>query len=410
MAWEKERLHMKKPAVILSLILSASFLLSSASSVLAASSLTFFLEDVNPDSYTLPTDQELMGLFTKTARNITIEGNIIGDSYLAGGIINIDGRVEGDVLAVGSIINISGEVTEDVRLVAGVININGTVHRNATLIGGSIRVGPNAIIKGSVLGLGKEWDSRGSIGQYLKYWGKNVNLAGYIGKDAEVTSKTIQIANEAIIEGDLTSSIQEESQISARATIRGEHKKGSFKEWADKAPLRVFREDFEPIMGKVGQGFRATKFLFSLLIGILLYKIAPRQIKAVSKLVAEHFGQNLLLGFLVLVSTPLLIVLLTVSILGIPLAFALMFALLGLVAFYEIPVAFYFGPWIFKQLGQTKKKNKLGILWQFAAGLLIMELLFIIPILGGLAKVTTLILTTGAVSLFLKEAYIKLRH
>ena len=66
------------------------------------------------------------------------------------------GRIEGDVVVFGAPITINGEVTRDVVSIGGGLLLRGEVRRDVVVIGGTARLGPQAVVGGNITVIGGE--------------------------------------------------------------------------------------------------------------------------------------------------------------------------------------------------------------------------------------------------------------
>lgn len=388
---------MKKTAALL---LALPLLVFASVPALAQSALIFDLEETAPSATTTPTLPEGQiqdGLFVEVGDTVTLRGEVDGDAYLVGGVINIEGRVRGDVLAVGGVINLSGEVTDDIRLVGGVINIDGAVGKNASLVGGTIRIGPKADIKGSVLGGGGALTLSGRVRKHLKFSGDTIDFGGEVGRDADLTGENIQLQQQAHISRDLIYHARSRDylKVSPQAHIQGQTVFQPFLH-----PISLL-----PLFGSFGSEFPLLKFILALCLGWVLYKLFPRQMDGLAGLVKEQPAKSLALGFLALILTPVLIILLLVSVIGIPIALVILPVFIGILAFHEIVIGTFLGrKVIFKFLNKTK----IGKFWQFAGGLLVYDFVIVTPFVGRWIKWAGLLIGMGAVLTLIREAYLKL--
>ena len=68
--------------------------------------------------------------------------------------IDRDERVDGSVIVLGAPVRVLGVVTGEVLVIGGPLTINGEVRQNVATIGGPMRLGPQAVIGGDILTLG----------------------------------------------------------------------------------------------------------------------------------------------------------------------------------------------------------------------------------------------------------------
>jgi hypothetical protein len=146
-------------------------------------------------------------------------------------------------------------------------------------------------------------------------------------------------------------------------------------------------------------------YLWLLLIGVVLLIIAPEITWKISDNVSVKPLKNILWGLLFLIVTPIVAVILLITIIGIPLS-------LILIAIYIIAVyvsRIFVGLWIGRYvLGKLKKEtwHKALIL---AIGLLIVVIGINLPIVGIFIHLIIILLGLGAIVSTGYEMYLKLR-
>lgn len=68
--------------------------------------------------------------------------------------VDRDERVDGSVIVLGAPVRVLGEVTGEVLVIGGPLIIDGEVRQNVAAIGGPIRLGPQAVVGGDIAALG----------------------------------------------------------------------------------------------------------------------------------------------------------------------------------------------------------------------------------------------------------------
>lgn len=86
--------------------------------------------------------------------SVTVEGTLNGDAVSLDGSIAVPGSVNGDVASLGSAVSIAGTVSGDVASLGGAVSVEGHVHGDVAAMGGDVTLGPKAEINGSVSLLG----------------------------------------------------------------------------------------------------------------------------------------------------------------------------------------------------------------------------------------------------------------
>ena len=88
-------------------------------------------------------------------KSITVKGVLNGDvSAIGDAPVTVSGKVSGDVSAVGGPVNVSGAVSGDVSNVGGPVEITGRVGGNISSLGGKVTLSGNGEVDGDISTLG----------------------------------------------------------------------------------------------------------------------------------------------------------------------------------------------------------------------------------------------------------------
>ncbi len=374
------------------ILLTLSFI--SGGSALAKTTLTSnFGEDI-----TIGKDEILEGPFLNAGDSVTISGTINGDAYIAGGVVTIDGTINGDLIVGGGVVTIKGKVTDDVRAVGGMVTIDGKVGKNVTAFGGTITFGSDADIDGGVVVGGRTFAHLGNIDGRALIYSTAVTLAGRVGENISATAEKVAVSKTALLDGNLDYTSDQEASVSAQAKIAG----------------RVQRTAAGKVLTQVGplarRGFSGARFgvnllsyLSLLLLGLILLKIAPRQVTAVSKLIGEQPWRSLGLGLLGLILTPLTIVVLMVTVIGLPLAVIVGGGYAIVIGTSSLFTGLFIGQKVFDLA--NLKENAYAML---AVGLLLLQIILALPVVGGFVGLLSLLAAMGAMLTLGREALRKL--
>ncbi|MCX6796088.1 MAG: hypothetical protein NTW06_01165, partial [Candidatus Falkowbacteria bacterium] len=303
---------------------------------------------------------------------------------------------------------INGEVGGNVRMLGGSININGKVNGNLTAGAGFINLQSNAQIhKDVIIGAGN-LEVRGKIGRDLIGAGGNFVLAGEIGQNARLwvdqnvrskspmfkkTTVPLTITEQAKINGSLIYTSSANASIASGATIKGETKHNLPKtRELQKGNLAAF------------YGWMKIIGLFAMLVvGLVLINLWREEIKKITEIDKwqDRLGRSLGWGLVVLFLTPFIIIILMITIIGIPLA--LMIGGLWLIALYvsKILAAILIGRAI---VAKWWNKQKDSLATAMILGVFIIWLLCFIPALGFAVCFLATLWGLGSLWLYFKKA------
>jgi hypothetical protein len=241
--------------------------------------------------------------------------------------------------------------------------------RDVVAIRGSIKVEPGAEVRDAVAVLGDVTLGPGAHAHQVVAVGGDVKL----GPGAVVSEDVVAVGGEVLREVD--------------AEIGGEEVSVGIPALSGLASLVGARRESPGLV--LGQSI--AKFLVFFLLGLLLVSFFPRRVDAVAASFQAHPWKSIFTGLLGLVLTPLLVVLLVVTVIGIPLVpvAALMLVAAGVLGFTAL--AFFIG----RRLPiQTRRGTNV---LQLAIGTALVVLVTAIPILGGMAWFAAALLGFGAV-------------
>ena len=217
---------------------------------------------------------------------------------------------------------------------------------------------------------------RGHVsGDVVAFHGPVNVLGGRVDGDITAGSNRIVLAPGSVVTGDLNYRSQK-PLISPGARVGGDV--NQFKVWDAGA----------------FSGFAATLLIWlaisvsSLVLGLILIAIAPRAFDATQAAWSRSPGASVGWGVVLFFGLPIAAVIALITLVGIPLGVALLFALVPVYAIGQVAGAFL--------LGRVLIRPPSGRLPAFLVGLVILVLLELIPIVGGLVWIIATVLGLGA--------------
>ncbi|MAG29152.1 hypothetical protein CL632_03355 [bacterium] len=265
------------------------------------------------------------------------------DVMAFGGIVDINNPVTQDVLAAGGTVLIQDSVGGDVRALANKIIIDAPVEGNVAVVGNNIEITPKANISG-----------------LLWVRGDNVVMNGNIAGDANIKAKSFE--QNGIISGEL---IHEEISSS-------------------QAPTNAF-----------AWFFSLTSFFGMLVVGLVLVSIWPKTVRRAITQSIKNPTHDILWGLGILVATPIAIIVLMFTIIGIPLAFILGAGLLVSLYLAKIMVGIILGTYIFGAIRGREIASKYSLLATMVLGVIVLWLVTGIPGIGWILKLLAMIWGLG---------------
>lgn len=286
--------------------------------------------------------------------------------------VYIDTPVDDDVFATGNVVNIDAPVAS-ATVFGGNINVNAPVAGDLIVAGGQVTV--NSHIGGKVMAAGGNLNVGGNISKNALLGGGQVDIrpGTVIGKDAYVSGGTV--TNAGRVEGNLTVSASKFDNTGSAGRVEFHQ-------------VKTEREQPEyPV-----NPFAILMTLGYLIAGLILLRFFPAMFSTIDSEVKSGTAIKTIAGFVLLIAGMILILLVAVTLIGIPLAIFMTLLLVLAVMLSGLFVSFSFGRALFDLL-----KFKTSDLVIFLVGFLILNGLFYIPIAGGLIKLVAISLGFGAI-------------
>jgi hypothetical protein len=325
------------PALLIGLLLLLTLPTASMAVVILADNQTILTTPVYDD-------------VIATGDTIVIDAPV--DSLIvAGGSVHVNAPVKGDLIAAGGKVSVDSDVGGKVIAAGGVVEMNGSVGTNLLLAGGEVNVTKATTVGRDALLSGGSVKNAGTINGTLKISGSNVQNTGTAA-----------------------STVIESSQQ------RGE---GNGKEQ---------RSEGYGSLNWLGPFLALLMALGFLVIGLLLIALFPGAATTLEGMVLTQPVRTLLIGAGGLIAGGIICLLLLITIVGIPLALLVALLLAATVTLSGLVTALALGIWIGRVMKMTTSPLIL-----FIAGFVLLNLLQLIPIIGGLIWLISLLLGTGAI-------------
>ena len=291
------------------------------------------------------------------------------------GTIIVRGTVTGDVAGAAGTIHVtdSGRVDGDVSAAAGTVRIDGTVGGSVSVAGGTVEIGESARIGGDL-----------DVGASF------LAVDGRVDGDVRAGAETITVGPTAVVGGEFRYDAATFDR-DADATFQG----GVVR---DPSIGQSAGPDFGTLDIPAWVG-AVYGLVANLLLGVLLLAVFPRFSADVAERVASQPVKTGGVGFLVLLVVPVALLVLAITIVGLPLSVvgAITF---GIAIWISVVYGqFAVGSWV---LGLADTENRwLALL----VGLLGFAILGAVPVIGGLFELAAFLLGLGALMLGLRDAY-----
>ncbi len=323
-------------------------------------------------------------------RRVVVRAQVAGDVVAFGEWLNIGDDIRDDVLAAGRRVGINGTIGGDVRLAGARVNIGAAVAGDAMAAGARIEVKPSARIAGQAWLAGADVRIGGKVGGKLRAAGRTVTIGGEIGDDVIVHARSIHIVASAKIDGDLTYHSDQEAEIHPDAQIAGDV---TF--IRSEGPRHFMGRTFAAL-GAIGIAVHVG----AILVGVIIVLLFPSFTAAAARTIPRAPWKASGLGFALLVSTPVAMVILVSSLIGLPLTFVVLNVyLIGLVFAYFI-TSLAVGRGIARLVRASPEVARRGRrIALLVVGGVVLGVVAFVPVVGALTLLAALSLGLGALTL-----------
>lgn len=316
-------------------------------------------------------------------QELSVLGTVEGDLFCAGQYVKISGVVQGDVICAAQTIEVTGSVEGSIRAAAQIVTVNSHVDSSMTLAAMTVDVQEDSVIARDVTIFGQEINLSGSLGRDALVMGDIVNDNAQIGRDFETTANDVTLTSSAVVGRNLVYTSEMDAAINSDAEIVGttEHKYPEKTAKADKDQFAFIESVF-------------TDFASYLLVGLVLLLAVPRTFEATNKVFKHHPVASFFTGFVGLILVPVSGIVLLVSFFGAVLGVA---ALLAWVV--SLMVGLVYASYAVGGFVVEKAKWQAGawdIYVKFVVGLVLLTIVGLIPVIGSLAVMVSVVWAVGA--------------
>lgn len=332
-------------------------------------------------------DETVKNLYT-AANNVTIDGAIEKSLYAAGRLIIVNGNVENDLNVGGETIMIRGEVGGTVHAGGNNVIIESKINDDLFIGGGNITLTKSASVGGDLFIAGGTIDIHAPVAGNIRISGGEVTINSKVDGQVEIDAGTLRLGHQAELAQNLTYRSSKRAEIADGATILGTID-------FDQTQIKKFGKVLA-----VGTlfGILTFAFLLKLLIyiasGLILIYLFRNIVEPTVKESLTKFWPSLGIGFAALILTPIISIILLVTMIGVWLAGFLMAAYILLILL-SLPLAsISFGSWLMKMFN---KKSSYAINWQtVVVGVIVISIVAIIPVVGWLVAFVFMLISFGA--------------
>ncbi len=318
---------------------------------------------------------------------VSVQGTVNGNVIIFGGTISVGGAVSRDVMVTGGTVTVTGRVGGSIRAAGGNLTISGPVEEDVVVAGGTVTMAPSAKVGRDLLVATGSATMAGSVARKVLAGAGELIISGPVGGDVRARVDRLRLEDGAQIDGNLDYTSDNEATIAQGARVRGivqrHPRQGSA---AGRAASGII-------------GWLRTLVGLSAL-GLLFVLLLPGFSQSAMVTVRRSPWASLGLGLALLVVTPILATI--VFILGLFVGgwwlglLVLVFYALAVVLGYVL-AGLFAGRWTLDRLGQAGANQA----WALVLGLVLLTLVSLIPLLGGLVILISVMAGLGGLALAL---------
>lgn len=312
---------------------------------------------------------------------INISSEVNGDVICAGQNINISGKINGDIICAGQNINISGQVDGDIRLAAQTITVTGQIDGNASILTQTLVTQSEGEITGDLSVAAELVTIGGPVGRDVAVSASNLVIANTVGRNVKANVEYLELLFNANVEGNIEYTSNNEIKQSPDAVVSGE----------------ITRT--EPESRQAGRGtifgiaiaWFIYLFLAMLFTSMAIALLFPSVLQSTTDRIMKSPWRALLVGLTASLVVPVLLIVIGLTIIGLP--------LMILLGFIWLVVIMLSGPFTAYYIGRLIFTNNRSVLLTMFVGSVVLLALYFIPFVGFLALIGAYWLGTGMIIL-----------
>ncbi len=338
---------------------------------------------------------------------ISIKGPVAGSVFAAGNNVVISGDVGGSVFAAGSAVTISGQVAGSVRSAGSNVTINSQITENVFAAGSNIILGSESSVGWDVMLAGASLAVDGHIFRNAEFYGASVVLSNDIAGNvkAEISDGDLSLMPSANIGGNLLykSFTDDQLNIQDGAVIAGE----KVFEAITRAEKGDQKFNFKKALSPWLAFWKLISFISLLIIGLLMIALVKKPTKEIIDSLVESPMASIGWGLIIFIVTPVLALLLAMTVIGLPLSALMMMMYIISLCLAKLVAGIAIGGLIINAINKKKQPN---LILALIVGLVVFFILISLPYVGWLIKLIAIWWGLGALMMYKKVALKKLNE
>lgn len=330
------------------------------------------------DSISIEKDQKIEGNFYTAGSILNISGAVNGDLSAVGGKNTLNGTVAKDALLAGGNVDVHGAVGEDLRIIAGDAIIAEPVKGDVFVLAGTVKVLSTASIGGDLVVYGGNVEVSGSVGGNIIGSAKTLRIDAPVAGNVDVTTNTFTLGDRA----DITGSVR---YVSAAMLVRGQNAK---------VGGEISRSDVVNKDSNTATKAVLVPVLMVLFSTLVWYLLARRYLDRIIKRALVRGIRPMATGFIAFFATPLISVVLIMTILGAFVGATALVAYIFAILLALVSSTAVLGQFIMNQIKKGEEPLSPLVL---GVGVFVSGLCLFVPYIGPAVLLTAFLATLGAI-------------
>ena len=319
---------------------------------------------------------------------IEMRATVADGATVIGGNVVIESGISGQSLVVAGNARVGGRYADDLKVMGGNVKITAMMTSDLWAAGGMVNLRPEASVGGSAWLAGGGVRARGAVAGNLRIAARNAEVGGEVLGDLHIDAHEVTILPTARIRGRLIYRAPDKADIHPDAVIGGD-----VSYTRSESPRRWTHS----ILAVVG-GAIVALMVGLMVLGGLQVAVFPAQTLAAVRRVSNHPLRATAVGFALLVSAPVLMVLLASTIIGIPLTVVIGATSLLAVVLSFLLTAMAIGRWALDRFGRDPDLTTLRRIAAVSLGIVVLMLIALVPIVGVLSLIVAVSLGLGTLA------------
>ena len=318
-----------------------------------------------------------------TTKTATIHGDIRGNLFVAAEDIEVTGDISGNLITVADNVTISGSVGGmTVSLADAIIFEEANIDGDLWLAGDTIKLDAKSETLGNLASFSSSLTMDAKVAKDMLVAAERVVISGEIGRNLNVATKHISLLDDAMIGGDIIyrTATKDRLVLGDDVIIRGEI------DYQGKPQNVQARNRFKSDSFYL---WELLWFVGAFIVGWLIFTLTP-SLGRVELGDGKEGIKTAGIGFLVLVTVPIVAVIIAITVVGLPLSFITIMAWLTAWYLAKIVLAHLIGRSVLA--GRSDKPSLVFVLF---IGLIIVSIAINLPFLGGVLNLLATILGLG---------------